>query len=127
MGACLVHDEELASCGIGMHGSCHGQNTCGMLQIVGYAVGSEFTLDAVAGTAHAGAVGTSALDHKTADDTVEDQTIVKMLVDQTDEIVNGFGCYVGIKLTFDHTAVFHGNSNNRIFCHNSVLSFSKNI
>jgi ABC-type uncharacterized transport system permease subunit len=25
------------------------------------------------------------------------------------------------------TAVLHGNSNNRIFCHNSVLSFSKKM
>ena len=98
-----------------------------MFQIIGHAVSSEFTLDAVAGTTHAGAIGTSALDHETADDTVEDQTIVKMLVDQTDKIVDGFGCNFGIKLTFDHTAVFHGNGNNRIFCHNNFLSFLTEI
>ena len=127
MRAGLVHDEELAACGIGMHGSCHGQNTFGMLQIIGHTVGSKLTLDAVAGAAHAGAIGTSALNHETADDTVEDQTIVKMLVDQIDEIVNGFGCNFGIKLTFDHTAILHSNSNNRILCHNSFLSFLTEI
>ena len=98
-----------------------------MLQIVSYAVSSELTLDAVAGTTTSGAVRTSALDHETADDTVEDQTIVKMLVDQTDKIVNGFGCNFGIKLTFDHTAILHSNSNNRILCHNNFLSFLTEI
>ena len=123
----LVHDEELAACGIGMHSSCHRQNTLGVLQIVAYAVSSEFTLDAVAGTTTSGAVRTSALDHETADDTVEDQTVIEMLVDQADKIVNGFGCNFRIKLAFDHAAILHGNSNNRIFCHNSVLSFSKKM
>ena len=122
-----MHDEELAACGIGMHSSCHRQNTLGVLQIVSYAVSSELTLDAVAGTTTSGAVRTSALDHETADDTVEDQTIIEMLADQADEIVNGFGGNFGIKLAFDHTAVLHCNSNNRIFCHNSVLSFSKKM
>ena len=124
----LYYKEELAACGIGMHSSCHRQNAFGMFQIIGHAVSSEFTLDAVAGAAHTGAIGTSALDHETADDTVEDQTIVKMLVDQIDEIVNGFGCNFGIKLAFDHTAILHGNSNNRILCHNNFLSsfFNRN-
>ena len=76
----------------------------------------------VAGAAHTGAIGTSALDHETADDTVEDQTVIEMLVDQADKIVNGFGCNFRIKLAFDHTAVLHCNSNNRIFCHNDFLS-----
>ena len=49
------------------------------------------------------------------------------LVDQIDEIVNGFGCNFGIKLTFDHTAILHSNSNNRILCHNSFLSFLTEI
>ena len=49
------------------------------------------------------------------------------LVDQIDEIVNGFGCNFGIKLAFDHTAILHGNSNNRILCHNNFLSFLTEI
>ena len=110
-----------------MHSSGHGQNTLGVLQIVSYAVSSELTLDAVAGTTTSGAVRTSALDHETADDTVEDQTVIEMLVDQTDKIVNGFGCNFRIKLAFNHAAILHGNSNNRIFCHNSVLSFYKKM
>ena len=122
MRAGLVHDEELAACRIGMHGSCHGQNTLGMLQIVGHAVGCKLTLDAVAGATTSGAVRTSTLDHETADHTVEDQTVIEMLVDQADKIVNGFWCNFRIKLAFDHTAILHGNSNNRIFCHNNFLS-----
>ena len=123
----FVHDEELAACGIGMHSSCHRQNAFGMFQIIGHTVGSELTLDAVAGAAHTGAIGTSALDHETADDTVEDQTIIEMLADQADKIVNGFRCNFGIKLAFDHTAILHGNSNNRILCHNNFLSFLTEI
>ena len=69
----------------------------------------------------------SALDHETADDTVEDQTIIEMLADQADKIVNGFRCNFGIKLAFDHTAILHGNSNNRILCHNNFLSFLTEI
>ena len=118
-----MHDEELAACGIGMHSSGHGQNAFGVLQIVSYAVSSEFTLDAVAGATTSGAVRTSTLDHETADDTVEDQTVIEMLVDQADKIVNGFGCNFRIKLAFDHTAILHSNSNNRILCHNNFLSF----
>ena len=46
---------------------------------------------------------------------------------QTDKIVDGFGGNFRIKLAFDHTAILHSNSNNRILCHNNFLSFLTEI
>ncbi len=77
MWSSFVHDKELASCRVWIHGSCHGENTWCMLQIVFETVLGKFTFDAVSGATHSVSVGTSALDHKAVDDTVEDQSVVE--------------------------------------------------
>ena len=87
----LVHDEELAASGVGVHSSCHGQNAGGVGQVIGESVLGEFTLDIVAGAAHAVAVWASALDHKTVDDTVKNQAVVEALFDKADKVVDCIG------------------------------------
>ena len=82
----LVHDEELAAAGIGMHSPCHGKYAGGMRQIVGYAVLGKLAFDRVAGTAHTGSVGASALDHETIDDAMEDQAVIEAFFYKADEI-----------------------------------------
>ena len=77
----LVHDEELGAGGVGSHCPCHGQYTFGVSQAVGEAVLGELALDPVAGAAHACAVRSAALDHKAADDAVEDESVIKMIPD----------------------------------------------
>ena len=72
-----MHDKELASAGVWMHGSCHGKNTGSVCKVVCNAVLSEFAFNAVSRTAHAGSVRAAALDHEAVDDTVEDQTVIK--------------------------------------------------
>ena len=52
-----MHDEELASGGVGRHGARHGKHAAVMLEVVLEAVAGELTLDAVAGAADAGALG----------------------------------------------------------------------
>ena len=78
-----------------------------MLQIVLEAVRGELALDAVAGTAHAGALRVAALDHKAGDDAVEDQSVVKSLADEGNKVVDGVRRDFGIKLSLDNVAVFH--------------------
>ncbi len=58
----------------------------GVLQIVLEAVHSEFTLDAVAGMAHAGAFRVAALDHKARNDTVEDGAVIKAVLNARNEV-----------------------------------------
>ena len=72
-----MHDKELTSAGVWMHGSCHGKNTGSVCKVVCNAVLSEFAFNAVSRTAHAGSVRAAALDHEAVDDTVEDQTVIK--------------------------------------------------
>ena len=72
-----MHDKELASGRVRIHGSCHGENTWCMLQVVFETVLGELTLDAVSRATHTGSVRASALDHKAVDDTVEDQAVIK--------------------------------------------------
>ena len=79
MGSCFVHDEELASGRVRMHGSCHGKNTWLMLQGIVEAVLTELAFDVVSRAAHTGSVRAAALDHETADNAVEDQPIIEAL------------------------------------------------
>ena len=85
-----------------------------MLQVILEAVGRKLAPDAVAGAAHAGAVGVAALDHKAGDDPVEDQAVIKALAYKGDEIVDGVGSDLRVELGLDHVAVFHLKGNNRI-------------
>ena len=124
MGGVLVHDEELAAGRV--HGLCagHAEDAAGVAKVVADAVGGELTLDAVAGAAHAGAVGAAALDHEAGDDAVEDQTVVEAGVGQGDEVIHALGCDVGIQLAGDDVAVLHLDGDDRIG-HNSVLVSAK--
>ena len=63
-----------------------------MLQVVLKTVLGKFTLDAVTRAAHAVSVGTSALNHESADYPVENLTVVKSLVNQADEVIHCVRC-----------------------------------
>ena len=89
-----VHDEELAPCGVGGGGTGHAEDAPLMPQVVLHAVEEEFALDAVAGAAHAGALGAAALDHKAGDDTVEGQAVSNLDIPVL--AVFGIGCVIGI-------------------------------
>ena len=104
-----VHDEELAARGVGGGGTRHAENAPLVLQVVLDAVEEELALDAVAGAAHAGALGAAALNHEAGNDSVEDQTIIKMVIAQVDEVADALGRLVGIQLALDDAAVFHGD------------------
>ena len=82
-----MHNEELAACGIRVHGSCHGQNAWCVCQIVFKVVLCEFSFDGIAGTAHACAVRAAALNHKAADNSVENQTVIESAFHQTDKVI----------------------------------------
>jgi len=120
--AVLMHDEELAAGGVGGLRSGHGQNAALVREVVLHAVELEFALDAVAGTAHAGAVGAAALDHEAGDDPVEDEAVVKALVRKGDEVAHALRRLFGIELGDDLAAVFHGERHHGI-CHNQFLPF----
>ena len=95
MGGGLVHQEELAAGGVGVHGTGHGQNAAVVLELVLEAVGGELAGDGVAGATHAGAVGAAALDHEAGNDAMEDQTVIIALVDQGDEAADRLCCGSG--------------------------------
>jgi hypothetical protein len=82
------------------------------------AVGLELAFDAVAGTAAAGSFRIPALNHEVLDNAVENNAVIEMFLDQADEVVDGFGSNIRIKLRFHDAAVFHSDSYDRIFlCH----------
>ena len=87
-----MHDKELASGGVRMHGSCHGKNTCCMFQVIFKSVLCKFTFNAVSRTTHTGSIRASALDHKAVDDTVEDQSVIETFLYKTDKIVYCIWC-----------------------------------
>ena len=109
-----MHDEELASRRIGDHGPCHGENASGMLQFVLVSVGAEFTGDLVSRAAHAGAFGIAALDHESGDDAMEDHAVIKLFVDQRDEVVDRIGSDFRIQFRLDDIAVLHLDGYDRI-------------
>ena len=72
-----MHDEELAASGIRHAWLLPWKERLQyVLSHSGKAVLGELTFDVVARTAHAGSVRTSALDHKSFDNAVEDQTVI---------------------------------------------------
>ena len=77
-----MHDKELGAGGVGAHSAGHGQNALRMRQRIGEAVVGKLSLDAVARAAHAVPVGASALDHKSADHTVKNQTVIESFLHQ---------------------------------------------
>ena len=110
----LMHDEELAACGVGRRGAGHAQHASFVLQFILHTVEEELALDAVAGAAHAGAVGAAALDHEAGNDPVEDQAVIEVMIAQIDEIIDALGGLIGVQLTLDDAAVFHGDLKRRI-------------
>ena len=114
MGSVLMHDEELAAGRVHSLGPGHAENAPGVAQVVGHAVGGELALDAVAGAAHAGAVGAAALDHEAIDAAVENQPVIEAGVGQGDEIPHRLRCNIGIQLGGDFLAVLHFDGYNGI-------------
>ena len=112
-----MHDEELASCTVRMHGSCHGKNTCTVFQIIFKTVLVELSFNGVSRTTHAGSVRASALDHEAFDDAMENQTVVEAFVYQADKVIHGVRSDLRIKFCFDDITIFHFDGNNRILCH----------
>ena len=109
-----MHNEELATGGVGGHGAGHGQNAAAVKQLVLEAVGTELALDAVAGAAGANALGVAALDHKAGDDPVENDAVIEALLHQGDKVVDGVGGHLRVQLRLDDAAVFHFDGNNGI-------------
>ena len=124
VGGLVHHDEELAAGGIGVHGPGHGQHPPVVGQVILESILGELPLDGVARTAHAGALGTAALDHKAGDAAVEDQAVVKALLDQGNEVVHAVGSRLGVELRLHDGAVFHLNGDDGMFgIRHGFLSF----
>jgi hypothetical protein len=92
----IVHqvDEELAAPGVGP-GIGHGNGP----PIVSIII-SELVFDGVARSTHARRLGMSSMNDHAVDDSVDDQTMVKALLDQTQEVTCGDG-HVAIELNCD--------------------------
>ena len=103
----LMHDEELTARGIGSHGACHGEHAAAVEQGIVKAVCLELAADAVARAAGADALGVAALDHKAGDDAVENKPVIEAALYKGDEVVDGVGSDLGIKLSLHDCAVFH--------------------
>ena len=93
-----------------------------MLKVVWETVSGELSFDAVAGPAHSGALRVATLDHKTIDDTMEDQSIVKPFLNQRDKILYCVWCDIRIQFNFDHAAIFHFDGHEGIFFHTIASS-----
>ena len=114
VGRILVHNEELRACGVGMHGTGHGDHASGVLECILDTVGRKLTLDLITGAAHTRTGGIAALDHKARDDSVKDESVIEALVCKLDEIFYCDRRDLGIKLEGHRAAVFHFND---CFCH----------
>ena len=75
-----------------MHCSCHGKNTRCMSKIVCNTILGKFTLDAVSRATHSGSIRASSLDHKSVDDTMEDQSVIEAILYKTDKVIDSVWC-----------------------------------
>ena len=118
-----VHDEKLAAGGVGGLGPSHGQYAPLVLHGIVYAVEQKLAFDAIARPAHAGAVGAATLDHEARNDPVKNQTVVKALLNQGDEIRNGLRGLLGIELSGDDAAALHFYGDNWVHRISTSLSW----
>ena len=112
----FVHDEELASGGIRMHGPGHGKHAFCMRQVIPEAVLGEFSPDGIAGSAGSGSFGAASLNHESGNDPVERQPVIETFLNQADEVVDRIRRDLRIELGLHDITVFHGDGDNRI-CH----------
>ncbi|MNL77320.1 hypothetical protein D3C87_2034690 [compost metagenome] len=85
-----------------------------MQKVVCESVRGEFTCNAISWTAHTGAFGVTALNHKAGNHAMENRPVVEALLNQGDKVVYGVGSNFGIELGFDNTAVIHLNGDDRM-------------
>ena len=71
----------------------------------------ELTEYLLGGSAESGSLGVAALDHKVLDDSVEDYSVIELLANELFEILNGLGCYVGVKSDNDLSVVLNVDDN----------------
>ena len=81
-------------------------------------------MNRVSRAAHAGSGRVSALDHKARNDAVENQSVIKAVVDKLQKICDRFGSRLRIQFDFDLISVFHLQDYLRILfvCH--IFSFA---
>ena len=109
-----MHDEELGSCRVRISGTCHGEYSALVGQVVLYTICSKFTFNVMTRATHTCSSRITALDHKSGDDTVEDQTVIETFLCQVDKILNTDRRHIRIQLQLHDAAILHLNSNNRI-------------
>ena len=93
-----VSDEELRAVGVGA-GVCHGEDAGAIVSEVGV----EFVVEAIAGSAAAGAGRVTGLGHEVGDDAVEGGAVVVAQAGEVDEVVDGDGDEVGEEVEVDVT------------------------
>ena len=78
-----------------------------MRQVIFHAVGGKFALDGILRAAGAVAVGVAALHHEPGDDAVEGQAVVKPIIGQIHEVLDGDGGDVAVQLHGDGAVVLN--------------------
>ena len=97
MGRIFVHGEKLGTRTVGHHASRHGNDAARVLEIVrGKAVHAEFACNGISGSSHAAARRVAALDHKSRNDAVKTQSVVKPAVGERNKVVDRIRRFVGI-------------------------------
>lgn len=82
----FIANEELAACAVRILGPRHRNHPSFMREIIFDAVTFKFAFDRIIRSARANTIGIAALNHKAFNNPMENQAIVKALVDQIDEI-----------------------------------------
>ena len=104
-----VHNEKLAAGAVGIHGPGHADDAALVADRVVDAVLAELALDGPAGAAHAGPRRVAALDHEARNDPVKDRPVIKLVVNQFQEVFYCDRSRFFIELNIDDASVFHGD------------------
>ena len=78
--------QELGRSAVRVIGTCHGDDTSHMRNIIFHTICRELTFDGLLRTAGSVSIGIAALDHESGDDTMESQTIVEAFICQIDKV-----------------------------------------
>lgn len=95
-----MHNEKLAGCTIHETGTCHGDDAAYMGNVIFYAVRGKFTLYGLTRATGAISEWVTTLNHKTVNNTVKGQSVVKTFISKIDKIGNRNRCGIRIQFQF---------------------------
>ena len=102
-----LYNKELGTCAVRGRTSCHGNRSPYMGNIIFYAIIGKFTFDGLIRSTSSIALWITTLNHKSVNDPMESQSVIKVLLYQFYKICYCNRCCIRIQFHINLAVIFH--------------------